>query len=129
MTLGFEQVSVARLGVIATFAGGVAFCVITTLAVVVHPLVGLVAVTVYVPPVVAVAAAPEPVNPFGPDQLNVAPEVVELPNRVIEVVLQVSCFILLDVAIARPAGGIVLPVTVTEAVAVQPEVGLVAVSV
>ena len=129
MALGLKQVSVARLGVIATLAGGAAFWVITTLALAVHPLVGLVAVTVYVPATVAVAAAPEPVNPFGPDQLKVAPEVVEVPNRVMKVVLQVSWVTLLDVAIAKPVGGVVLPVTVTVAVAVQPEVGLVAVSV
>ncbi len=70
----------------------------------------LVPVTVYVPAVVAVTEAPAAVNPEGPDQLNVVPEVVELPVSVTLVWLQVREPETVAVTLA---GAVVLLVTVT----------------
>ena len=54
--------------------------------------------------------APVAVNPEGPDQENVVPEVVELPVSVTLVALQVSEPLAVAVT---PAGAVVLLVTVT----------------
>jgi len=58
------------------------------------------------------------VKPEGPDQLNVVPEVVELPVSVTLVVAQLSEP---EAVAVNPAGAAVLEVTVTLAVPVPAE--------
>lgn len=49
--------------------GAEVFCATTVLVMEVHPLTGLVTVSVYVPAILVVAVAPEAVKPLGPAQL------------------------------------------------------------
>jgi hypothetical protein len=57
------------------------------------------------------------------------PEVVELPDSVMKLVLQVSVALEGFVLVVSPAGAVLLEVTVVDAVAVHPEAVLVAVTV
>ena len=59
-------------------------------AVEVQPFAGLVTVKVYVPAAVTVGFCVAFANPPGPDQLYVAPEVVELPPRFTDVAVHVK---------------------------------------
>jgi hypothetical protein len=117
---------VALLAVLAVTPGAVILEATVTEAVAVHPVVGLVVVRVYVPAAVAVAVAPVAVKLLGPVQAKVVPEVVDAPVRVTLAVEQVRDPELVAVT---PAGAVILEATVTEAVAVHPVVGLVAVRV
>jgi hypothetical protein len=103
-------------------AGGVVLLVTFTVEVFVHPLVAFVAVTVYVPAAVTVAGFVALVN-APPFHTIVFPALV--PVKVALAVVQVMFPELNDVS----AGGVVLLVTFTVEVFVQPFVALVEVTV
>jgi len=92
----------------------------------VHPFAGLVAVIVYVPATLTVGVQVVPPETIpGPAQVQVAPAVDEDPARLTEVMLQVKFC-------GGPAftlGGVLLSVTETLLVEVQPLDGLVTVMV
>jgi hypothetical protein len=124
VTVVAEQVSVLSLPALAL--GGVVLEEILTWAVLVHPLAGLVTVSVYVPFAftTGIAVFP-PLTMPGPLQEKVAPEVDEEPSSVTVVAVQVRVLLLPAMAF----GGVVLEVTVTCAVLVQPLEGSVTVSI
>lgn len=94
-------------------------------AVAVQPFAGLVTVKVYVPAVLTAGLADVELKPPGPLQLNVAPDVDELPLRLPLGAAQVRLIVLP----AAASGGVVLTFSVCCAVAVQPLEGLVTVTV
>lgn len=114
------------IGAPAVTFGGVVLLVTATVEVVVHPFAGSVIVTVYVPGAFTVGeeVVPPAVTP-APDQLYVAPVVVELAEIVPLEVVQVNDN-------GEPAvtfGVVVLDVTATVVVEVQPFAGSVIVAV
>ncbi len=110
----------------AVIAGGVPVLVTLTVVVVVHPFAGSVTVTVYVPDAFTVAEAVVlPAVIPVPDQLYVAPAVVELTLIVPLVTIHVK-----DIGVPALAfGTVVLLVTFTVVLAVQPFAGSVIVTV
>lgn len=109
---------------VAFAPGGVLFRLTVADAVEVQLLVGLVTVTVYVPAALAEGFEILEVKPFGPVHENVAVGTLEVAFSKIDVVAQVSV-----PPEALAVGGVVLPVTVAVAEAVQPLEALVTVTV
>jgi hypothetical protein len=105
--------------------GNVVFVVTVVVDVFVHPLFGSVTVTVYVPETPTVLFCVEEVNPPGPLQLYVAPEVEELPFTETVLVIQVKVPVVDELAF----GWVVLVVTVVSATLVHPLPGSVTVKV
>lgn len=95
------------------------------MAVDVQPLVGLVTVNVYAPAVPIDGFCEVDVKLLGPVQLYVTPEVLELPESVTEVAVQLNGPLLEAVA----PGAVVFAFTVAVAVEIHPLEGLVTVSV
>jgi hypothetical protein len=117
VALGEEQVMLLP---VAVTVGGVVFVVTVTVAVLVQPLAGSVAVTVYVPAAVTVAGfaallSEPPFQTMLPD---------EVPVSVAEELMQL--ILVLD---AVTVGGVVFAVTVTVVVFWHPVTGSVAVQV
>lgn len=97
---------------IAEALGGVISLITVATAVEVHAL-GPRTVRVYVPAALAVTVAPLEVT--GPDHEKAAPVVVDAPVNTIEVVVQ-----LINPPLVDALGGVMSPVTLVVAVAVQP---------
>jgi hypothetical protein len=122
VNVALAEVQLMLLLLTAVTVGGVVFDVTATVVVAVQPFVPFVAVTVYVPAAVTVAglAALDKLPPF---QTIVLPALV--PVNVALVVVQLILLLLTAVTV----GGVVLEVTATVVVAVQPFVPFVAVTV
>jgi hypothetical protein len=118
VTLGVVQLSVAG-GAIATL-GGILFCVTVVAALAVQPLLGSVAVTVYVPGALTFFVFPVP----PPLHAKVAPTVVEVADKIALVIRQFKVV----VAGMFTLGAFVFCVTVVDVDAVHPP-GSVAVTV
>ena len=122
MTEGLEQPSGPLT---PAFAPGAVVSRVTLVDVVdVHPLTGLVTVRVYVPVALTVGFCEVEVNPLGPVQLYVTPEVTELPERVSEFLVQVR-----EPPVAVAPGAAAFWGTDAIAVEIQPLTGLVTVRV
>lgn len=118
VTLGVVQLSAAG-GAIATL-GGILFCVTVVAALAVQPLVGSVAVTVYVPGALMLFVLPVP----PPLHAKVAPTVDEFADRRALVILQFSdvvagiltlgiavfCVTVVDVDAVHPPGSVTVTV-------------------
>ena len=106
------------------FAPGTVLSRVTTaVAVAVQLFAGLVTVTVYVPAAVTEGLETEELKLLGPLQTKVAPVTPDDAVMVMVVLLQFSC-----PPDVETSGGVVFPVTVAEAVFVQPLLPLVTVT-
>jgi hypothetical protein len=106
--------------------GAVVFSATTVTVLAEHPLVGSVAVSVYVPPFVTLVSNADDVKPLGPVQLYVKPDVDTVPVMLTVGWLQVTVPAL---EAAIPVGGVIFCVTTTWLEAVQLLAGLVTVKV
>ena len=111
--------------VTANASGGVVLLVTVVIDVFTQPLLGSVTVTVYAPAALATSFCEEEVNPPGPLQLKVTPEVEEVPLMVTVFVTQLKVPVVDDPAL----GTVVLVVTLVTAVFTQPLFGSVTVTV
>ena len=118
-----DTVQVIWPGTAMLILGTPTAAVTVTLAVLVQPLMGFVAVTVYVPADPTEAGSGEFAGRDPPFQTSMFPALV--PLSVTEETMQVNGPLAAPVTV----GGVVLDVTVTTAVLVQPFVTLVAVTV
>jgi hypothetical protein len=116
---------VSVIGFPARANGAIVSIATVTVDVFVHPLLGLVTITVYVPGLLIVGLFVVPPETIpGPDQLNVAPVVEDVTEIELLVVVHVN----VAVAVVLMFGGVISLITKTELTAVQPVSGSVTVT-